>query len=71
MLREEEFGGNLGLFSRMPFAMLGIKNRFVVGYKNQPKLKAAMLQNEIQALTTGNPGYFAFYVNDTLKKETE
>ena len=27
-----------------------------------------MLQNEIQALTTGNPGYFAFYVNDTLKK---
>ena len=61
-------GGNLGLFSRMPFAMLGIKNRFVVGYKNQPKLKAAMLQNEIQALTTGNPGYFAFYVNDTLKK---
>ena len=61
-------GGNLGLLSRMPFAILGIKNRFVVGYKNQPKLKAAMMQNEIQALTTGNVGYFVFYLNDTLKK---
>jgi len=61
-------GGNLGLYSRMPFEILGIENRFVIGYKNQPKLKAAMLQNEIQALTTGNPGYWAFYVNDTLKK---
>ena len=61
-------GGNLGLFSRMPFAILGIENRFVVGYKNQPKLKAAMMQNEIQAITTGNPGYFVFHLNDTLKK---
>jgi len=61
-------GGNLGLFSRMPFAVLGIQNRFVIGYKNQPKLKAALIQNEIQALTTGNPGYWAFYINDTIKK---
>jgi hypothetical protein len=61
-------GGNLGLFSRMPLAILGIENRFVVGYKGQPKLKAALLQNEIQALTTGNPGYWALYIKDTLKK---
>ena len=61
-------GGNLGLYSRFSFSMLGIENKFVIGYKSQPKLKAAMIQNEIQALTTGNPGYFAFYVNDTLKK---
>ena len=61
-------GGSLGLYSRMGFEMLGIENRFVIGYKNMPKLKAAMLQNEIQAVTTGNPGYFAFWLNDWLKK---
>ena len=61
-------GGNLGLFSRMSFSVLGIENRFVIGYKNQPKLKAALIQNEIQALSTGNPGYWAFYVNDLIKK---
>ena len=61
-------GGNLGLFSRMPFAMLGLQNKFIIGYRNQPRLKAGLLQNEIQAITTGNPGYFAFYLNDTLKK---
>ena len=61
-------GGNLGLYSRLPFAILGIENRFIIGYRNQPRLKAGLLQNEIQAATTGNPGYFAFYVKDTLKK---
>ena len=61
-------GGSLGLFSRMPFAMLGIENRLILGYRNQPRLKAGLIQNELQAVTTGNPGYWAFYVNDTLKK---
>ncbi len=60
-------GGALGLFSRMSFDMLGIPYRFVVGYKNQPKLKAALMQNEIQAISTGDIGYWVFYKKDLVK----
>lgn len=60
-------GGALGLFSRMSFDMLGIPYRFAVGYKTQPKLKAALMQNEIQAISTGDIGYWVFYKKDLLK----
>ena len=60
-------GGSLGLYSRMSFDMLGIPYRFVVGYKNQPKLKAALMQNEIQAISTGDIGYWVFYKDDLVK----
>ncbi len=60
-------GGALGLFSRFSFDMLGIPHRFAIGYKNQPKLKAALMQNEIQAISTGDIGYWVFYKKDLLK----
>ena len=60
-------GGALGLYSRFAFDMLGIPYRFAVGYKNQPKLKAALMQNEIQAISTGDIGYWVFYKKDLLK----
>lgn len=60
-------GGALGLFSRFSFDMLGIPYRFAIGYKNQPKLKAALMQNEIQAISTGDIGYWVFYKKDLLK----
>ncbi len=60
-------GGGLGMFSRLSFDMLGLPYRFTVGYKNQPKLKAALMQNEIQAISTGNIGYWVFYKKDLLK----
>ena len=60
-------GGALGLYSRMSFDMLGIPYRFVVGYKNQPKLKAALMQKEIQAISTGDIGYWVFYKKDLVK----
>ena len=60
-------GGALGLYSRMSFDMLGIPYRFAVGYKNQPKLKAALMQNEIQAISTGDIGYWVFYKKDLVK----
>ncbi len=60
-------GGALGLYSRMSFDLLGIPYRFAIGYKNQPKLKAALMQNEIQAISTGDIGYWVFYKKDLLK----
>ncbi len=60
-------GGALGLFSRFSFDMLGIPYRFAIGYKNQPKLKAALMQNEIQAISTGDIGYWVFYKKDLVK----
>ena len=61
-------GGALGLFSRFSFDMLGIPYRFAIGYKNQPKLKAGLMQNEIQAISTGDIGYWVFYKKDLVKK---
>ena len=61
-------GGALGLFSRFAFDMLGIPYRFAIGYKNQPKLKAGLMQNEIQAISTGDIGYWVFYKHDLVKK---
>ena len=63
-------GGALGLFSRFSFDMLGIPYRFAIGYKNQPKLKAGLMQNEIQAISTGDIGYWVFYKKDLVKKGT-
>ncbi len=60
-------GGALGMFSRFSFDMLGIPYRFIIGYKNQPKLKAALMQNEIQAISTGDIGYWVFYKRDLVK----
>ena len=63
-------GGALGMFSRFGFDMLGIPYRFIIGYKNQPKLKAGLMQNEIQVISTGDIGYWVFYKKDLLKKGT-
>ncbi|NQV55668.1 MAG: hypothetical protein HQ503_07400 [Rhodospirillales bacterium] len=57
----------LDIFARMPLEILGIKYRYVPGYKAQPKLKAALLAKEINYLTTGHQGYRAFYENTNLK----
>ncbi len=63
-------GGALGLYSIMGFEILGLDYRHVTGYRNQPKLKAALMGKEIKTITTGAPGFFAFYENDLLKKKT-
>lgn len=57
----------LGIFARLPLDVLGVKYRYVPGYKAQPKLNAAIRSKEIQSLTTGHPGYVAFYENTILK----
>lgn len=61
-------GGLLDMLSRLSMDSLGINYRYVTGYRNQPKMKAAIMSGEIQALTTGHPGYRAFYQNDLLEK---
>ena len=61
-------GGLLDMLSRLSMDSLGIKYKYVTGYRNQPKMKQAIMSGEIQALTTGHPGYRVFYQNDLLKK---
>ncbi|MAF47235.1 MAG: hypothetical protein QGH73_06560 [Rhodospirillales bacterium] len=63
-------GGALGMFSVMGFDLLGVDYRHITGYRNQPKLKAALMAREIDTITTGSPGFFAFYKDDLLKKGT-
>lgn len=60
----------LGMFARMPLDVLGVGYRYVPGYNSQPKMNAAIRAREIQALTTGHPGYIAFY-KDTILKSGE
>lgn len=61
-------GGSLGTYGIITYNMLGLKYRHSIGYRNQPKLKAALIQKEIQSLSTGNPGFWVFYANDLIKK---
>ena len=60
----------LGIFARLPLDVLGVGYRYVPGYTSQPKMNAAIRAREIQALTTGHPGYIAFY-KDTILKSGE
>ena len=57
----------LGIFARLPLDVLGVGYRYVPGYNSQPKMNAAIRAREIQALTTGHPGYIAFYKDTILK----
>lgn len=61
-------GGSLGTYGVLSYSILGLKYRHSIGYRGQPKLKAAIIQNEIQSLSTGNPGYWVFYKKDLIKK---
>ena len=63
-------GGALDVYTVMGFGLLGKATTHITGYRNQPKLKAALMRKEIVAATTGAPGYYAFYKNDLLKKGT-
>ena len=60
-------GGALGTYSVMSFDLLGKAYTHITGYRNQPRLKAALMRREIMTTTTGAPGYYAFYKNDLLK----
>ena len=61
---------SLDIFARMPLHIMGVKYRYVPGYRNQPKLKAALMRKEVSYVTTGHTGHVAFYENDLLKKGT-
>ena len=61
-------GRSLDIYTQMTFDLLGIRIRHIPSYRAQPKIKTALLNNEIQGLTTGNSGYWAFYARDLVKK---
>lgn len=61
---------SLDIFARMPLHIMGVKYRYVPGFRNQPKLKAALMRSEVNYVTTGHSGFVAFYESDLLKKGT-
>ena len=61
---------NLDVYSRAPLKMLGLKHRYVPGYRGQAKMNPAIRAKEINLLTTGNGGYGGFY-RDTILKTGE
>lgn len=63
-------GRLLDMLSLLAFDALGVTYRHVTGFRGQPKMNAAIRSKEIQALTTGHPGYHAFYRDTILKDGT-
>jgi hypothetical protein len=63
-------GRLLDMLGRLSFDALGVSYNYTPGYRNQPKMNHAIRAKEIAALTTGHPGYHAFYKNTILKDRT-
>ena len=61
-------GRLLDMLGRLAFNALGVEYNYITGYRNQPKMNQAIRAKEISGLTTGHPGYHAFY-RDTILKD--
>jgi len=53
--------------SQMSLDMLGVKYRYVSGYRGMPKVKVALLSGEVNFATTGYAGYRNFFKDTSLK----
>jgi len=53
--------------SQMSLDMLGVKYRYVSGYRGMPKIKTALLTGEVDFATTGYAGYRNFFKDTSLK----
>ena len=58
------------VIGRLSLDALGVKYRPVLGYRGQAKQSAAIRRKEIQALTTGEVGYYAIYRETIVKDGT-
>ncbi|MDA0241163.1 MAG: hypothetical protein O3A84_14205, partial [Proteobacteria bacterium] len=60
----------LSMMSRISLDLLGAsgKYRYVLGYTGQGKQKVALMNNEVQFLTTGLPGYRGLYEGPVINK---
>jgi tripartite-type tricarboxylate transporter receptor subunit TctC len=56
----------LDMLGRMSFDVMGVKYRYVAGYRGQADLQVPLKANEIQAVTTGYQGYGMFYKNEVV-----
>jgi tripartite-type tricarboxylate transporter receptor subunit TctC len=63
-------GRLLDMLGRLAFNSLDVKYNYITGYRNQPKMNQAIRSKEISGLTTGHPGYHAFYKDTILKDGT-
>lgn len=63
-------GRLLDMLGRLAFNALEVDYNYITGYRNQPKMNQAIRAKEISGLTTGHPGYHAFYKNTILNDGT-
>jgi len=57
----------LDTVSQLSLDLLGVKYRYVTGFRGMPKIKTALLSNEIHFSTTGYAGYRNFFKDTSLK----
>ena len=58
---------SLDAISQMSLDLLGVDYRYVTGFRGMPKIKTALLANEIQLSSSGYAGYRNFFRDTSLK----
>ncbi len=57
----------IDVLGNLSMAMLGVKYRFVGGYRGMNKIRPAMVSNEVQAANSGHVGYHVFFKDNEIK----
>ncbi len=57
----------IDVLGNLSMAMLGVKYRFVGGYRGMNKIRPAMVSNEVQAVNSGHVGYHVFFKDNEIK----
>lgn len=60
----------LDLFSKLPLDLLGVRYKYIPGYKGQPEFNQAVRAKEVNFITTGDMGFQVFYVDTIVKDRT-
>ena len=57
----------IDIASQLSLDLLGVDYRYVTGFRGMPKIKTALLANEVQFTTSGYAGYRNFFRDTSLK----
>lgn len=59
---------SLDLLGNLTMEMMGVKYRFVGGYRGMAKINPAMRANEVQAANSGHIGYHVFFKDNMIRE---
>ena len=57
----------IDVLGNLSMEMLGVKYRFVPGYRGMNKIRPAIAANEVQAVNSGHVGYHVFFKDNEIK----